>query len=100
MQWARMCWSMMGMIGHASDGPLGARVGMKDIEEMDPLRACLISSAGTITHVKMIETCVESVLPPYPSNSQQRVVSFGLVMMFRSCVYIIKLPNSIRKMES
>jgi hypothetical protein len=24
LDWARKCWSMMGMIGHASVGPLGA----------------------------------------------------------------------------
>jgi hypothetical protein len=46
--WAHKCWSIRGMSGHESAGPL---------------RACLIqSSAGTLTCVKMIETCVESVL--------------------------------------
>jgi hypothetical protein len=30
---------------------------------LDFLRTCLISSASILIHVKMIETCVESVLP-------------------------------------
>jgi hypothetical protein len=33
-------------------------------------------SAGTLTHVKMIEACVESALPPYACNLQQRVAFF------------------------
>jgi hypothetical protein len=40
----------------------------------EPLRACVKvanccdpSSAGTLICVKTIETCVESVLPPYPN---------------------------------
>jgi hypothetical protein len=44
---------------------------------LDPLRTCVKvadccdpSSAGTLTFVRMIETCVESVLPPYLNNSQ------------------------------
>jgi hypothetical protein len=36
---------------------------------LDPLRACLISSAGILTHVKMIETCVESILLLYPNDA-------------------------------
>jgi hypothetical protein len=44
---------------------------------LDPLRACLKvtdcgdpSSTDTLTCVKSFETCVESVLPPYPNDSQ------------------------------
>jgi hypothetical protein len=50
------------MIGHASAGPL--RECVKVTNCYDP------SSAGTLTHAKSLITCVESVLPPYPSNSQ------------------------------
>jgi hypothetical protein len=44
---------------------------------LDPLRACVkvadccdSSSTGTLTCVKSIVMCVESVLPPCPNNSQ------------------------------
>jgi hypothetical protein len=54
--WARKCWSARGMSGYKSVGPLK---GM-----FDP------SSVGTLTCIKMIEMCVERVLPPYPNDSQ------------------------------
>jgi hypothetical protein len=44
---------------------------------LDLLRACVkiadccdLSSAGTLTYAKTIETYVESILPPYPNDSQ------------------------------
>jgi hypothetical protein len=44
---------------------------------LDPIRVCVKvadccdpSSAGTLTCVKMLETFVESVLPPYSNDSQ------------------------------
>jgi hypothetical protein len=50
---------------------------------LDPLRACLKvtdcgdpSSTDTLTCVKSFETCVESVLPPYPNDSQLQIVFF------------------------
>jgi hypothetical protein len=53
------------------------RYGMSVYESVGPLRSyvkiadcCDPSSAGTLTYVKMIETCVESVLPPYPNDPQ------------------------------
>jgi hypothetical protein len=81
---------MMGMIGHAGAGPIGAWVGTK---VLDHLRACLISSVGTLTHVRTIEMCVESILPQYSNDLQEQVVSFVLVRTVRSCLHIIKLPN-------
>jgi hypothetical protein len=56
------------------------------------------SSAGTLTFVRTVETCIESILPPYPNDSQQWVISFVLVRTIRSCVHIIKLPNPIIKL--
>ena len=53
--WVRKCWSVRGMSGHVSAGPLK---GM-----FDPF------SAGTLTCAKSLETCVESVWPPYPNDS-------------------------------
>jgi hypothetical protein len=50
--WARKCLSSMGMSGHKSAGPLRACVKFAD--------CCDPSSVGTLTCVKMIETCVES----------------------------------------
>jgi hypothetical protein len=82
--WAHKCWSTRGMCGHESAGPLK---GM-----FNP------SSIGTLTRVKMIETCVESILPMYPSNLQYRVISFILVRTIRSYVYIVKLCNPSIKM--
>jgi hypothetical protein len=49
------CWSMMGMSGHESAGPL---------------RAYLISSAGTLTHVELLVTALRAFLSLYPNNSQ------------------------------
>jgi hypothetical protein len=72
------------MCGHESAGPLK---GM-----FNP------SSIGTLTRVKMIEACVESILPMYPSNLQYRVISFILVRTIRSYVYIVKLCNPSIKM--
>jgi hypothetical protein len=46
MIWARKCWSSRGMSGHKSAGPLNGMF--------------YPSSTGTMTFVKMIETCVES----------------------------------------
>jgi hypothetical protein len=53
------------------------RYGMSGYESVGLLRACVkiadycdSSSAGTLTCVKMIETCVESVLPPYLNDPQ------------------------------
>jgi hypothetical protein len=47
------------------------------MEVLDPLRACVkvadcchTSSTCTLTHVKTILTCVESVLPPYLNDLQ------------------------------
>jgi hypothetical protein len=44
---------------------------------LDPLRACVkvvdscdLSSAGTVICVKLLEMCCESVVPPYPNDSQ------------------------------
>jgi hypothetical protein len=54
--WARKCWSARDMSGHDSVVPLK---GM-----MYP------SSVGTLTFVRMIEMCVESILPPYLNDSQ------------------------------
>ena len=45
---------MMGMSGHISAGPIWACVRVDDY--------CDPSVAGTLTRVKTIETCVESVL--------------------------------------
>jgi hypothetical protein len=37
----------------------------------DPLKGIIYpSSAGILTFIRMIETCVESVLPPYPNDLQ------------------------------
>jgi hypothetical protein len=52
----------MGMSGYESAGPLRACV--KVANYCDP------SFARTLTCVKMIEMCVESVLPLYPNDSQ------------------------------
>jgi hypothetical protein len=54
--WARKCWSARGMRGHESAGPLRSMI--------------YPSSASTLTHVKMIEMCVESILSPYLNDSQ------------------------------
>jgi hypothetical protein len=52
----------MGMSGHVSVGPLRARVKVDD---------CYDSFfAGTLTFIKTLEMCIESVLPPYPNDSQ------------------------------
>jgi hypothetical protein len=55
-EWAHKCWSARGMSWHESAGPLKGMF--------------YPSSAGTLTFVKMLEICVESVLPPYPNDSQ------------------------------
>jgi hypothetical protein len=54
MIWARKCWSSKGMSGHENVGPLKGMI--------------YPSSIGTLTFVRMIETCVESVLPLYPND--------------------------------
>jgi hypothetical protein len=54
MIWTRKCLSARGMSGHESAGPLKGMF--------------YPSSAGTLTFVRMIQTYVESVLPPYPNN--------------------------------
>jgi hypothetical protein len=48
--WARKCWSATGISGHESARPLKGMF--------------YPSFAGTITFVKTIETCIESILPP------------------------------------
>jgi hypothetical protein len=53
---ARKWWSARDMSGHESAGPL--------------LDMFYRSSAGTLTYVKSLVTCVESVLPPCPNNLQ------------------------------
>jgi hypothetical protein len=52
LKWARKCWSTRGMIRHASADPLRACVKVADY--------CDPSSAGILTYIKMIETCVQS----------------------------------------
>jgi hypothetical protein len=52
----------MGMSGHVSASPLRACVNVDDC--CDPF------SVGTLTYVKMIETYVKSVLPPYLNDLQ------------------------------
>jgi hypothetical protein len=53
LKWARKCWAARGMIGHTSAGSLRACVKVAD--------CCYPSSAGTLTCIKLLETCVESV---------------------------------------
>jgi hypothetical protein len=47
-EWARKCWSARGMSGHESATP---HKGM-----------FYLSSSGTLTFIKMLETCVENAL--------------------------------------
>jgi hypothetical protein len=54
--WAHKCWSTRGMSGNKSAGPL------KGI--------FYSSSTCTLIFVRTIETCVDSVLPPYHDDSQ------------------------------
>jgi hypothetical protein len=53
--WAHKCWSARSMSGHESAGS------HKDM--------FYPSSTGTLTCVKSLVTCVESVLPLCPNNS-------------------------------
>jgi hypothetical protein len=48
--WAHKCWSARGMSGHESAGPLKGMF--------------YLSSVGTLTFVRTIETIFENVLPP------------------------------------
>jgi hypothetical protein len=52
----------MGMSGHESVGPLRTCVKVDD--------CCDLFCARILTRIKMLEMCVESILPPYPNNSQ------------------------------
>ena len=54
--WTRKCWSVRGMSGHVSAGPLRACVKVDDCFDL--------FSAGTLTRVKTIETVVRALLPP------------------------------------
>jgi hypothetical protein len=82
--WACKCWSTRGMSGHESAKPLKGMF--------------YPSSAGTLTFIRTIEICVESILPPYPNDLQWRIISFILVRTVRSCVHIIKLANRLSNM--
>jgi hypothetical protein len=57
---------------------------------LDLLRACVKvanccdpSSAGILTCIKSLVTCVESILSPCPSNSQEWIIVFVLVGTIR-----------------
>jgi hypothetical protein len=52
--WACKCWSARGMSGNKSARPLKGMI--------------YPSSAGTLTFVRTIETCIQSVLPQYPND--------------------------------
>jgi hypothetical protein len=54
--WACKCWSARGMSGRESAGP--------------PKDMFYPSSVGTLTCVKLLVTCVKSILPPCLNNSQ------------------------------
>jgi hypothetical protein len=42
------------------------------------IKVCYPSSTGTLTCVKSLETFVRTLLPPYPNDSQERIISsFG-----------------------
>jgi hypothetical protein len=61
-QWARQCWSIMGMSGHFGVGPLWVCVKVAN--------CCDQSYAGTLTHVKSLEHVCECVLPPTARSLQ------------------------------
>jgi hypothetical protein len=61
--WACKCWSARRMIGHESVGPLKGMFVLSSIGK----GMFVLSSIGTLTCVKLLVTCVESVLPPYPN---------------------------------
>jgi hypothetical protein len=52
-QWARQCWSIMGLSGHFGAGPLWAC--MKVVDCCDPF------FAGTLTHINSLEYVYECV---------------------------------------
>jgi hypothetical protein len=54
--WVRKCWSARGMSGHESAGPLRGMF--------------YPSSVGTLAYVKLLATCIVSILPLCPNNSQ------------------------------
>jgi hypothetical protein len=83
-------------VGQASTGPLGACCGH---ESAGPLKDMIyLSSIGTLTPFKMIETFVESVFATVSEWSAIAGHFFVLVRMVRSCVHVIKLPNPISKL--
>jgi hypothetical protein len=60
----------MSMSGHVSAGPLRACVEVVDY--------CDLSSVGTLTHVKMIEMCVESAF----ATERMRSTIAGCFLLF------------------
>jgi hypothetical protein len=80
----------MGMSGHVSASPLRACVKVDD--SCDPF------FAGTLTYVKTIEMCVESICHQMHAIHNSRLLSFVLVWTIRSCAHIIQLPNIVSKM--
>jgi hypothetical protein len=98
LKWVRKYrWPMRACVRHASVGPLGTwcRHG-----SARPLKDMIYpSSAGTLTFVRTIETCVESNFCHRTRTvHNSRSFSFVFLRMIRSCVNIIKLPNPIRKL--
>jgi hypothetical protein len=79
-------WSARGVIGHASFGPLRARVKVAN--------CCDPYSVGTLTCVKLLLTCVESV---FATVSKQFAIAdcclLFLVRMIRPRLHYIKSPN-------